>query len=293
MSRLSIERILDRVRRPEYTGKNRCPPCTVVNLIIAAAGSSIIGYVWFPAGIVGFILAVGMIYFRGYLVPGTPTLTKRYLPARLQSYFKTQQLPGNLAEYDKSSSNVDFEEFNLGHTTGEDILKEMGVIEECEDRDDICLTEHFNDAWEQQLDQLSESATSSELATLLEVEEDSLSMDSYGEAIVVDIDDTPAISWESNAAMIADLGAVSVLRAWATNWDSLDPAVKCNLAGKLRVFLETCPECNGPISEQLETVESCCSAKKTLGRRCQDCQANLFEVEFEESQPYGVDAAIP
>jgi len=77
----------DRVHKPEYTGENRCIPCTVLNVILAAAltaASAAFGPVVAAAV---FVASLGSIYYRGYLVPGTPKLTKRYLPDRVLRLF--------------------------------------------------------------------------------------------------------------------------------------------------------------------------------------------------------------
>ena len=77
--------LLDRIREPEHTGENRCVPCTVVNAAIAVAATAFASIVAVEAAavvLVGSVLAIGL---RGYLVPGTPALTRRYLPDRVRS----------------------------------------------------------------------------------------------------------------------------------------------------------------------------------------------------------------
>ena len=78
---------LARFKQPEYTGENRCLPCTVVNTIIALVLSvAVVAGVarvanpaaGLAAGVVLLGCSLGAIYLRGYLVPGTPELTKQY-----------------------------------------------------------------------------------------------------------------------------------------------------------------------------------------------------------------------
>ncbi|WP_276255225.1 hypothetical protein [Halomontanus rarus] len=78
---------INRVRQPEYTGENRCIPCTTVNVVIAAVLSVGAGLLFAPLGIAVFSASLLAIYLRGYLVPGTPTLTKRYFPDWLLAKF--------------------------------------------------------------------------------------------------------------------------------------------------------------------------------------------------------------
>jgi len=74
------------VKDPRYTGENRCIPCTVLNVGIAAVFSTAVIATLIPsgptlaigAGVGTFAVALALIYFRGYLVPGTPTITRLY-----------------------------------------------------------------------------------------------------------------------------------------------------------------------------------------------------------------------
>ncbi|QCS44208.1 hypothetical protein [Natrinema versiforme] len=79
--------IVDDLKQPEYTGENRCEPCTVLNLGIAAVVSTAIARKSRVGGLLAAGISIALIYLRGYLVPGTPTLTKRYLPPEVLRWF--------------------------------------------------------------------------------------------------------------------------------------------------------------------------------------------------------------
>ncbi|WP_049924195.1 hypothetical protein [Halopiger djelfimassiliensis] len=85
--------IVDELQQPEYTGENRCVPCTVLNLVIAAVLGSVIARKSKLGGVLAVGLSVALIYLRGYLVPGTPTLTKRYLPPEVLRWFGKEPEP--------------------------------------------------------------------------------------------------------------------------------------------------------------------------------------------------------
>ncbi|WP_049928960.1 hypothetical protein [Halopiger goleimassiliensis] len=85
--------VVDELKQPEYTGENRCLPCTIVNLAIAAVVGWLIGRKHRVAGVLAFAVSVVVIYLRGYLVPGTPTLTKRYLPPEVLRWFGKEPDP--------------------------------------------------------------------------------------------------------------------------------------------------------------------------------------------------------
>lgn len=78
---------LGRLRQPEYTGDNRCWPCTIVNLLITLALVVVVAIVSPLAAAAVGLVGVVAIALRGYLVPGTPSLTKRYLPQRIRRMF--------------------------------------------------------------------------------------------------------------------------------------------------------------------------------------------------------------
>ncbi|WP_049896466.1 hypothetical protein [Natrialba chahannaoensis] len=84
---------IDDLKQPEYTGENRCLPCTLVNLAIAAVAGWLVARKHRAAGVLAIAVSTAIIYFRGYLVPGTPTLTKRYLPADVLRLFGKEQDP--------------------------------------------------------------------------------------------------------------------------------------------------------------------------------------------------------
>ena len=136
-------RALDRVRQPEYTGENRCTPCTLANLGIAAILTAGLASLWLPGAAVFAVLAVGSIWLRGYLVPRTPELTERYFPDWL------------LAKFDKAPA-PEPEPVPPGEFDPETVLLEAGVVEPCESADDLCLTDGFEADWRGRMERLGD-----------------------------------------------------------------------------------------------------------------------------------------
>lgn len=91
--RSGLSHLFDRVHQPEYTGENRCIPCTSVNLVIAAVLAGGIARRSRPLAVAAFTASLVAIYVRGYLVPGTPTLTKRYFPDWVLAAFDKEPEP--------------------------------------------------------------------------------------------------------------------------------------------------------------------------------------------------------
>lgn len=129
--------LVDRLHQPEYTGENRCIPCTVVNVVIAAGVSALVavGSTFFGASV--FALSIGTIYFRGYLVPGTPTLTKRYFPERVLRWF------------DKDATTPIADETTK--IDPEQVLLDASAVEPCQNGTDLCLIADFQQAWRERI----------------------------------------------------------------------------------------------------------------------------------------------
>jgi hypothetical protein len=268
---MSFSDRVDHLRQPEYTGENRCVPCTVVNLVIAALIGGLVATLLPPLGAAVFAGSVAAIYLRGYLVPGTPTLTKRYLPdAVLKLFDKHDPDPPAIAD------EADIESF----------LVDIDAVEECRNGTDLCLTEAFRTAWNERIRRLREGGDGNEDAGIaalfdgLDVESERVRVESHGDAYEAYIDDTRVGQWESRAAYLADLAAEGELRDRHPGWRRLGFDARTEVLGSLRLWLERCPSCDGPVTLGEETVESCCRSIDVIAATCEDCEARVFEAQF-------------
>lgn len=261
---------LGRFKQQEYTGENRCTPCTIVNVVVAAVGSAAIGALVTPVGGgAAFALSLLTIYFRGYLVPGTPTLTKRYFPDWV------------LAKFDKvedESVEVDEEE-----REPEEVLADAGAVEPCEEVDDLCLADGFRESWYDHMDAIQQDGTEkSDLGAVLDVEADELEFEEHDEALVARYDEGRLGQWESRAALVADLAAAKVLEDRYPDWEGLTVTNQSRVLSGLRIFLDACPDCGGDIAMEQDTVESCCRTMDVVAVSCADCDSRILEVEHAE-----------
>ena len=258
-----------RIRQPEYTGSNRCIPCTVVNLGIALLLSILIGIVSIPVGILSFLMAVVLIYLRGYLIPGTPSMTARFLPAPILDLFDKQ--PSQAAS--TPNGTLDLETW----------LWEHGVVEECHSVDDLCLTESFATAWEAEIDAVkAEEESQTALADILAVPEESVTFDEFGRSFVARHNGRQIGQWESPAALTADLGAARALDDSTPAWRALSIDERGGVLNGLRIFLDQCPDCDGNVTMAEETVRSCCRSRDVVAVTCDDCGARLLEADYPE-----------
>lgn len=271
-------KLIARFRRPEHTGTNRCLPCTVVNAAVAvvlAAGVGVTGAAGgVPVGVAvtlgGVVLAVcvAVIALRGYLVPGTPWLTKRYLPEWVLARFG--KAPGQAESTRDGTADVGFDP--------ERDLVAAGALEACPDGDDLCLTDDFRNAWTAAIERVRETdADRAELLAALDVASGTVSYEEYGDAFRATVDDRVAGRWESQAAFLADLGAARVLADRHPDWSGLGVRQRSQLLHGLRLFIDTCPACGARPEFETETVQSCCWDHEVAAVTCPGCDARLFE----------------
>lgn len=301
---------LERYRQPEYTGENRCLPCTAANVAIAAVLSMLASFVGTPVlGLLVFSGSLLAIYLRGYLVPGTPELTKQYLPDWLLAMFDTADRPPREPEPDLSAVRddesaadsdgsagvsgaesadeesgddtvADAESGEEGPADPETLLFEMDAVQETADGEDIELTEPFADALFDAADELceDEAARATVLAGLLGVdaEDASITQEVHGPAFYAG--ETRLHRWPSEAALLADASAHRALED-RDRWAATEPEQRLGIARALRSFLSTCPVCGGAVGLTEDEVASCCRAWDVFAVRCEACEAHFLELE--------------
>ena len=225
MNRQPSISILTRIRRPEYTGDNRCLPCTAVNLVLATALTGVVALVSPPVAAAVAAGSLASIYARGYLVPGTPELTKRYLPDRVLAWFGKGDVP-------VSSPDVDFDVVSF--------LDSVGVV--IDDGDDVALAPRFERGLETAAFDLdTEAATTVAAADLLAVAPDRVSFVAGGASWRVLVDGSILGQWESRAAFVADLATHRTLSEWTDEWAAVPDVARGRTLGKLEFEAGTQP----------------------------------------------------
>lgn len=265
-------KVIDHLRQSEYTGENRCTACTAVNVAIAASVSASIAVISTFLGASVFAFSLGTIYLRGYLVPGTPTLSKRYLPEYILRWFDKD----STVTLNQKSIKIDPEQ----------ILLRTSAVKPCKENTDLCLTPEFQQVWREHIHTVREHNLSEDhLRDALNVssKDNRIAVEQYSNAFVAHTDDTIIGQWSSQAAVIADVAAATELSERLPNWSDLAPAEISHLLMSLRIFVKQCPKCDGPIQIEQEVVESCCRSYDVIASGCQDCDARLFEMEWNNT----------
>jgi len=268
---------IEPLREPDYTGENRCLPCTVLNAAIAAALAGGVGaaaaarHGTLPGTLLATVLLVAfaaVIYLQGYLVPGTPRLTRAYLPDRVLGWFGKAPSAGN----GPGEGAVDVER----------VLEQAGAVTEPEREDDLRLTEGFHAAWRDRIADLRErESVGGDLAAVLGVDPNRLLLKEFDGIFVAYLDarDNRVGEWESRAACLADVAAANELRTRYDGWGDLGADERGAVLNSLRVFLQRCPACDGAVTVDEEVVASCCRSVDVLAGTCRGCGARVFEVE--------------
>jgi len=260
--------MVSRLRQPKYTGENRCTPCTVLNTLIAVGLSVGIWIVSVEVAVAAFVLFISAIYFRGYLVPGTPELTQRYLPDRVLRLFHDDQPATTLPP---SSQEIGA------------VLDETGIITECKDIEDVCLEEGFQATWREHIESIrSDSSARDELLDYLVVDRSEVTFKQLGANFELRVNGSPLGQWESDAALLADVAAMAALSDSYDQWSAIDDSLSLDAAKALRVFLNQCPHCSGPVSTSREEIEFCCEddVESYAKLVCRDCGVRLLEIEI-------------
>jgi hypothetical protein len=269
---MDITNAVDRLHQPEYTGENRCTPCTAVNLLIAAvvAGAVTALVPWF--GVVAFVLFAGIIVLRGYLVPGTPTLTKRYFPARVLGLFgKSTPFDGRTVRNAKSGTANS--EIESGGT-----LPAAGIVNR--NGTDIDLTPAFREEWRKRIyDRREQTPRAEEIRGMF----DANSVSQHGDQSFV-LDGKKSVRWESNAALLADVAAAGILEECVDGWAAFDRDRRRSVLSGLRLCLERCPSCDGSVDVIEDSVDPCCQKPHLVAESvCRGCGTPLADAAVVEN----------
>ncbi|MCT9096237.1 hypothetical protein [Haloarchaeobius sp. HME9146] len=217
-----------------------------------------------------FVASLLVIYLRGYLVPGTPTLTKLYLPTAV------------LRLFDKHEPSL------TAGTAGDAVdtsawLREHGLVSPCDDRDDLCVSPTFERAWTAEMAAIDEGEYDRGLlVNVVDVGQDDVEFRSYDDSFVARAADTRVAQWESEAAFVADVAAARVLADRVDGWTTLSGAVRGELLNGLRLFVPSCPACTGSLAFSEDTYESCCRTRDVTRLECTSCGELVLEQSVGE-----------
>ncbi len=267
------------VRRSEYTGADRCWPCTVVNVALVGVGGATLAVVASPIlGAAAAVVGLALVWLRGYLIPGTP----RFAPPLVAA------IPGGDRLFHGSGvddggdppaaggSIADEEAFE----TGADLLERLvdaGVLEA--DGEAIRPTAAYDERWHAEMERLRELGTG-ELAAAagavspaakaraVHADDEWIALSPEGGATV---DET----WLTRPVAIAEVAGYRATEGFLT-----DDAARLAAAETNRMFLRSCPDCGAELRQGVDMP--CCGGHTGPGEEpaetlvCPECAVRLY-----------------
>ncbi|ADJ14822.1 hypothetical protein [Halalkalicoccus jeotgali] len=252
------------LRRPEYTGQNRCWPCTVANGLVLAGCCLALVPLSIPLSLFALLAGAGAIRYRGYLVPYTPQLTARV----------RQAIASEPARPRAGSLDLKDDE-ELGRRTVETLLAE-GVL--VPDGDRLHLEERFRGAWREEMTRLRARSDEGLLAAITAATDGTdVELLEADRPLFVLTGSVGGEAWVSRPVVIAEIAAERALGVCVPDMNRRD---RLTAARALRSFLEYCPVCETPTEETRPHL--CCGSAPTPEARsgtvlvCPACDEALY-----------------
>jgi len=263
--------ILGRLRQPAYTGKHRCWPCTTLNVVLAGAITVLVAaVVAVGVALVVFAGALAAIALRGYLVPGTPTLTRRLLPDWLRNAIHTDTDVG-ADGWERSANGADPADDSDDPISR---LLEVGILRRASDGYE--LRPAVEDRIQQRLPWVPAAGVDEGVVgDLVDREPGEFDLVERGTPAV--LVDGRIRRWPSEAAIHADLAIHQVLSSAIDQWEATSLDGRLAALAAVRSAFDRCPACGGALDRSEHVVETCCSRAVVWTLRCPDCEAVLRE----------------
>lgn len=266
------------LRNPEYTGANRCWPCTAVNVAIVgllSVGIADVGY-GFGAILVGALGFVA-IWARGYAVPGTPQLTP-HLPESVLRLFGKDPSPTR-----RSTDIVR-------------ALFEAELLAESEDGSPR-LADGTKTAYETRAPELASNRDrlrEAVPAVFPDVASVSVNRGLGGSEtwFAKDEDGNTVVQWEVRPVVAMDVAGAELLDDRVEGWERYEPRKRRRALAVLRQGASTCPSCGGEFEADADRSVVCCGGRSLTGAlRCPNC--NYAVVDTNDLPTDEPDADFP
>lgn len=265
--------LIDTLRRPEYTGENRCAPCTAVNVAAVLAAAAVAGVRRRSLAVPVLAVGAALVYLRGYVVPGTPAFAPDLVRSvGLEDQFRHVAADGGDPEQRRESDDL------VADTDPGELLGAMfrhGVIEEgAGDDDALYLTAAFETGWREELETLRAASPDD----LVEATAEVVPFEAEGERKYdgVSVEGEEGVVWLRPTNATGDVAAVRAMERL-----DVPESLRAPATTPLRLFTPECPACGGDLEERT-VADGCCGG--TMGiddtptrdvLACVDCEAEV------------------
>jgi hypothetical protein len=241
------------IRNPEYTGGNRCWPCTLGNVLVVGLVAGLAALLAPPAvpALVGGVglLAVGL---RGYAVPGTPRLMQA-IPRRR---------PGRT---DDASADL------LDALEAAGILSESGLRPGFERRYRELVSEALSD------DEAARVALESNVPEIADVSVTRALGGGQHWSAFAD-DGTTVAEWNDRTVAAMDAAGAELLSDGLADWAERSTRDRLDGLAVLRVAASECPACGGRVETRDRESVACCGGRRLAGLiECPTCRTTVVE----------------
>lgn len=246
-----------RFRNPQYTGPNRCWRCTALNVgVVLLGGAALTALRGAAIALPAVVVGLAVIWLRGYLVPGTPRLS-RTLPEPVRSWFGSHDPVTELS--------------------ATDALVAAGVLE-----GDLSLDPEADATIGAQARAYVDNREALKAAVLEQFGAATVSVNRAlggGERWFVHDEDQQTLKqWESRQVAALDAAAAALLENRLPDWKSWDGRDRSAMLALLRYGVSACPDCGAAFEESDGEDVTCCGGRSLVGaRRCANCGYALVD----------------
>lgn len=261
-----------RFHDPRYTGANRCWPCSILNGGIAAIVAGALVVAGRPTLAVGAaVVALAAIGFRGYLVPGTPQLTRHMPEPVLAALGKSARSTGHSGR--TAATTADESEEGLAaslHAAGV-VTDELRLAPAARETVAATAREYVDD----EADLREAIVESFPEATAVSVGR-SLGGGEHWHAL--DESEMAVAQWDDRATAALDAAAARHLADRLPSWDERTSEDRRAVLALLRHDAESCPVCESAFTTPDGPRVACCGGRSLVGdRRCPECGYALVD----------------
>lgn len=267
------------LRRPEYTGDNRCWPCTVLNAAILLGGCLVLAGLSPFIAVLTALVGGGIIWTRGYLLPYTPVIAPKF--ASWLPFDGLTPKPHDRSTRGSLSGTNDEE-------LGEELVLELlnvGIL--VEDGELLRLDEEFRSLWRAEMETIRELDTPALVEAIKATAPMPVEVEVLGEdrmQLVLTGPDGDE-EWLALPIAVAEVAAARSLERVAPQ---LSEQLRSAAIRPLRAFLEKCPLCETPVIET--RPNRCCGGVRDPSTApdavlaCPDCDRRLYTLPNTEPE---------